>query len=273
MELRSCYAMCHGDLEILPSGLSGPRTEPVVGKSLVIIAVGGASVFAVDKIVKTFGFTNFSFVLFHYDNDSSWSQFEWYKQVLSIRMQGAMKWWFIKRFIVPYVVAPYLYLFFLDEDVDLDDFEPLGYIKILNDYNVSLSQPAMKAHNSWEVTVRQDPAKIGRWTNFVEIGPVTVISSQIWRECIWDVIENDLTSGWGMDLSWHHICSLQGWNRTAIIDFFSFTHRSTLSAHKTTYDPEREQKEYYRRLGIHLPVVKPRTLRHFEPSDKVVQKG
>lgn len=52
--------------------------------SLVTIPVGAVSKQNVNKIIQKFGFENFQFMLFHYD-EADWSDQDWYWDVISIR--------------------------------------------------------------------------------------------------------------------------------------------------------------------------------------------
>jgi hypothetical protein len=82
----------------------------------MVIIAGESGKTYVDEMIKQFGVDKHRFMLFHYD-ESDWSKFPWYNKVISIRFPGQMKWWYVKRFVVPEVVAPYEYIGFWDEDV------------------------------------------------------------------------------------------------------------------------------------------------------------
>ena len=47
-----------------------------------------------NELITTIGLSNFTFILFHWDN-SDWSHFWWYKDVVSIRVVGGTKWWYV----------------------------------------------------------------------------------------------------------------------------------------------------------------------------------
>jgi hypothetical protein len=44
---------------------------------------------------------------------------------------------------------------------------------------------------------------------------VPVFSRRAWR-CAWTLIQNDLTHGWGLDLTWRECAADRGKNRTAV---------------------------------------------------------
>jgi hypothetical protein len=128
----------------------------------------------------------------------------------------------------------------------VDEFDLEGYLDIMRDYNISMSQPGLRAESSklyWPVTRqnkfvvwgvflnkkkedshlliryrkihRTNP--IGRWSEFVECGPVTFFSREMYGQCIYTFLREDLTSGWGLDLHWHKFCEKEyGFTRSAV---------------------------------------------------------
>ena len=74
--------------------------------------------------------------------------------------------------------------------------------------------------------------RIGRWTDFVEVGPMAVATSAAWQ-CILEYIDPSTGSGWGVDFIWCKMiaerCSPQGEASKvcAILDAFSIDHEST----------------------------------------------
>ncbi len=71
--------------------------------------------------------------------------------------------------------------------------------------------------------------KIGRWTDFVEIGPIVVASASAW-ECIWHFLSAFVGLGWGFDHIWcrllaHNCGSNITMQKTcAVIDIFKVNH-------------------------------------------------
>jgi hypothetical protein len=96
---------------------------------------------------------------------------------------------------------------------------------------------------------------VGRWTTFVECGAFTFFSSEQWNACVWDFIQEDLTSGWGLDLFWHDFCKQKtGREVSAVIDRYPQVHRSFETADKSSkegrpiYEPWPEIDTYQRRF-------------------------
>jgi len=198
-------------------------------KSLISLPVGKKSKNNVDKLInQVFGLKKFDFILFHFDN-SEWNEFDWYKKVTSIRVLGQMKWWYIKRFITKELADDYKYIFLIDDDSELisTNFEVEEYINILDKYHVHISQPSQNPFNSYHPVVAKQCNSIGRWTDFVECGPMIVFSSYSWKTCGWECVANEMSSGWGLDSYLHYCCGL---GRSAIIDVQSQNHASTKGA-------------------------------------------
>jgi hypothetical protein len=58
---------------------------------------------------------------------------------------------------------------------------------------------------------------IGRWVDFVECGPATFFSRAMYQKCVYDLLREDLASGWGYDVFWHKFChTVYGFNRSAV---------------------------------------------------------
>ena len=109
---------------------------------------------------------NFTVMLFHYDGIvDDWKMFPWYGRVIHVAAVNQTKWygylcanlvnlwkikypyplfhcfnlwlerlirWFAKRFLHPDIVAAYKYIFLWDEDIGVDNFDPIRYINIPN---------------------------------------------------------------------------------------------------------------------------------------------
>ncbi|GJV03151.1 hypothetical protein Tco_1336720, partial [Tanacetum coccineum] len=81
---------------------------------------------------------NLTLILFHYDGRTSeWSEFEWSKRAIHITAHKQSKWWYAKRFLHPYIMAPYDYIFIWDEDLGLDDFEAEKYIELMKKHGAN----------------------------------------------------------------------------------------------------------------------------------------
>ncbi|KAF8413954.1 hypothetical protein HHK36_001951 [Tetracentron sinense] len=164
---------------------------------------------------------NFAFILFHYDgNVDGWRDLKWSNKAIHIVAHNQTKWWFAKRFLQPDVVAIYDYIFIWDEDLGVENFHPGRYLKIMKSEGLEISQPALDPNSTeihHRITIRKRAKKVHRrfydsrgsvkcsnssegppCTGWVE-GMAPVFSRSAWR-CVWNLIQNDLVHGWGMDM-------------------------------------------------------------------------
>jgi hypothetical protein len=72
---------------------------------------------------------------------------------------------------------------------------------------------------------------IGRWTNFIEIGPVIVGESNVWQ-CLWHYLLPTVGAGYGLDFAWCRIIGelcldeAQRLKTCALLDIFGIHHES-----------------------------------------------
>ncbi|CAH8388930.1 unnamed protein product [Eruca vesicaria subsp. sativa] len=226
-------------LKGLPRGIIEPRSDfelkplwsssslrtkglKMTNRNLLAIPVGIKQKANVDTIVKKFLSANFTVVLFHYDgNMDQWWDLEWSSKAIHIVAQEQTKWlWFAKRFLHPDIVSIYDYIFIWDEDLGVENFTPARYLEIVKSEGLEISQPALDSNSSGihhKITVRSSTAIFHRrvyinrghrrcsdasqdppCTGFVE-GMAPVFSRAAWF-CTWNLIQNDLVHGWGMDM-------------------------------------------------------------------------
>ncbi|XVE84049.1 hypothetical protein DITRI_Ditri16bG0137700 [Diplodiscus trichospermus] len=187
-------------------------------KYLVTFTVGYNQKNNIDAAVKKFS-ENFTIMLFHYDGlTTEWDEFEWSKRAIHVSVPKQTKWWYVKRFLHPDIVAPYDYIFMWDEDLGVEHFDAEEYIKLVRKHGLEISQPGLDANSggfTWEMTRKRDNSEVHKDTEerpgwctdpqlppcaaFVEI-MATVFSRDAWR-CVWHMIQNDLVHGWGLDFS------------------------------------------------------------------------
>ncbi|TYG62962.1 hypothetical protein ES288_D07G273800v1 [Gossypium darwinii] len=204
--------------DIYPRRLWGHPDEDLTikPKYLVAFTVGYNQKDNIDAAVKKFS-NNFTIVLFHYDGvTSEWDEFEWSKRAIHVSAPKQSKWWFVKRFLHPDIVAPYDYIFIWDEDLGVEHFNAEEYIKIVRKHGLEISQPGLDPDSiglTWAMTMKRNDTEIHTRTQertgwctdlhlppcaaFVEI-MATVFSRNAWR-CVWHMIQNDLVHGWGLD--------------------------------------------------------------------------
>ncbi|KAL0407366.1 UNVERIFIED_CONTAM: hypothetical protein Slati_4050500 [Sesamum latifolium] len=164
---------------------------------------------------------NFTIILFHYDgNLDGWWNLEWSREAVHIVAHNQTKWWFAKRFLHPSVVSIYDYIFLWDEDLGVQNFHPGRYLEIVKSEGLEISQPALDPNSTGihhRITIRKrtktfhrrvydargstkcsDDSEGPPCTGFVE-GMAPVFSRSAWH-CAWNLIQNDLVHGWGMDM-------------------------------------------------------------------------
>ncbi|KAK4376929.1 hypothetical protein RND71_003225 [Anisodus tanguticus] len=186
-------------------------------KYLVTFTVGVKQKHNIDAAVKKFS-DDFTILLFHYDGKTTeWDEFEWSKRAVHVSARKQTKWWYAKRFLHPDIVAPYDYIFILDEDLGLEHFDAKEYIKLVEKHGLEISQPGLdpRRGTTWQMTKRRGDREVHTTTEekpgwckdlhlppcaaFVEI-MAPVFSRDAWR-CVWYMIQNDLVHGWGLDFA------------------------------------------------------------------------
>jgi hypothetical protein len=226
-----------------------PADDPgASATNLLAITVGVRQMRLVDSVVRAFDLDDFVVVLFHYDGEvDAWRELPWSDRAIHVSAWKQTKWWFAKRFLHPDVVAAYDRVFLWDEDIDVetDGFDPREYVRIARVNGLEISQPALVAgKGAWPVTRRvtvrgadgdvvPEMHRLGKdWRGqpcldadgnprlkppcaaYVEI-MVPVFTRRAWR-CVWSMIQNDLTHGWGLDLTWHRCAEDASRNQSAV---------------------------------------------------------
>ncbi|RHN62489.1 hypothetical protein MtrunA17_Chr4g0047961 [Medicago truncatula] len=210
------------DFELRPLWLrSRSKVSVYTKRNLLAVAVGIKQKYNVDAMVQKFLTGNFTIILFHYDaNVDGWQDLDWSSKVIHIAAKKQTKWWFAKRFLHPDIVYIYDYIFLWDEDLEVENFSPSRYVKIVREEGLEISQPALHPNSTeihHRITVRARTKKVHRrvyerrgktkcsdesdgppCTGFVE-GMAPVFSRSAWF-CTWHLIQNDLVHGWGMDM-------------------------------------------------------------------------
>lgn len=205
-----------------------------VNKSLVVTFWRNSSRdrWLAKNILKKFPGKYFVRIIIVHDN-SNWASYPDKELFIWIYVNSQKRFWYVKRFLTPSILKAYKYMWILDDDVELL-FEPLHYECVITQLNISLSSPGrlngIASHASTLVN-KDFVDKIGRWTDFVEIGPIVVSSTSAW-ECIWHFLSPFGGLGWGLDLIWcrllaHNCGSNTTMQKTcAVLDIFQVNHLS-----------------------------------------------
>lgn len=173
----------------------------------------------VDKIVSKFT-KEWMVMLFHEEGKmDDWLEFTWAARAAHVVAARQTKWWFAKRFLHPDVVAPFDFVFVWDQNLDVDNFDPTRFIKLMREHELEIAQPAVEPEAgeqvTWQMTKRLAGSDFHKYTEekpgwckdprkppcagFVEI-QAPVFSRTAWR-CVWNMIQNDLVHGWGLDFN------------------------------------------------------------------------
>jgi len=165
---------------------------------------------------------------------STWTSHPAFKKAIWISADIQHKFWFIKRFIPVHVLKAYRYVWIIDDDAH-PMFNPRHYECVADTYNISLSSPiyAGPIQGIHRITrLKPDMAdQVGRWTDFVEIGPLVVVQSSAWQ-CLWELVSPAVGLGFGLDNIWCRYLSLHCMQHTsfgnvcALLDIFGSYHDS-----------------------------------------------
>jgi len=218
------------DFEDLPQ-LTGPRQAAVNNnKSLVIACIGKSERESWNNTITRLGHDDYVYMLFLYDK-TSWEEYPWYSNlnVVSIRILHKMKFWYFKRFVTPSVVECYTHVIMFDADITFaESFNMQNILKIMEKYNLGIVQPAhsLSSHANYGVLRVTEGDHIGRYVRFIEIGPIVVFTRKGYQ-CIYNLFQDDLTSGWGLDFIWVEFmrvyCGFSA-NYSAVIDMYQMEH-------------------------------------------------
>ncbi len=194
-----------------------PRKEKL--KFLYASPVGKNGKAYLTKIIQKFGHEDFDYLIFVYDKTEF--EEEIFKKCAFIYEEG-LKWKFAKKYLTPEYCKKYEYLFFWDDDIDIDNFSYGNFIEIMRRNNLEMAQPAL-SHDSYyshNIVIKDKRYKIGRITDFVEI-MVQVFREDAWVK-FWNMIEKGYNFwGWGYDYLVKSFC---GYKNIGIIDCETVRH-------------------------------------------------
>ncbi|KAJ3362028.1 hypothetical protein GGF31_001830 [Allomyces arbusculus] len=209
-----------------PTNIEPLGTERKLG--LVVVPAGQSSKRRVNKLIHQFGLDNFAFLLCLWDN-STWTEFDWYPKVTTVRARGQAKFWFVKRFVPPEVALAYDYIWMLDDDMSIDlGWDPVDATEAMKKYNVHFAQSALtmgEHFDQGQIEKRVPLFAVGHWSNFIEM--MAPIVSRGAYACAWTLIPWDTSSSWGVDNMLYPVCSSMGYCRFSILDAFPMKHLDT----------------------------------------------
>lgn len=196
----------------------GELRSPVLGaastgsKCLFVSPVGAGAEGNIRKIVARFGHEQFDFLLLVYDDspyaDACFSRC----RIIHDRQPLFPQ---LKTHLTPELCRGYEYVFVWMDDLDVLEFDPQRFLRILREHRIELAQPSLSPDSaiSHEIVVHRD-GRIGRYTDFVE-QMALVFEGKKWERC-WELIRMDENPwGWGYDELLYACCRCR---RMAIID-------------------------------------------------------
>ena len=158
--------------------------------------------------------------------------------------------------------AAFDWLLIMDDDVDL----PPGFldtmITVCERYDLAVAQPAQTRYSNanWSVA-RRHFASVARLTEFVEIGPVTLIRADAAR--LLSPFPPDLRYGWGLDFHWAAVAREHSL-RMGVVDIAAVRHVSRKVASTYSWDAAQEEGREFLSTVDHLPnTVAHQTLQTF----------
>jgi len=121
----------------------------------------------------------------------------------------------------PERIAGYENVFIVDDDIVMDTVGLNRMFDLFDTHELWLAQPSYTAdsHVRWPIT-QQDPSKVLRFTNFVEIGVM------LFRRAVLDKVIDAMErsrSGWGLDMVLSQLLGDPA-DRIAILDLVNCTH-------------------------------------------------
>lgn len=216
-----------------------PEASVHKGKFLYVSAVGAAGKELLAKLIENFGHDDFDYLIFVYDqtdfNDEVFSKCHFI-------YEKGMKWQLARKYLTAEYCKNYPYIFIWDDDIDSSDFSYKNFVRIMENNNLELAQPALSSHSfySHELTLRNNMTKVGRYTDFVEV-MVMVFRQDAWPRFFKMVSSTDQSRGWGFDLLAKSVCK---YTNMGIVDAENVTHTRPVQSQHTT-GPE-EMKRLHR---------------------------
>lgn len=138
----------------------------------------------------------YDYVIMVHDN-SSWTSHDAFKKAIWISVDSQLRFWYVKRFIPIHVLRAYRYMWIIDDDAH-PIFSARHYECVADHYNIFLSSPvyagSVEGFHAITRLVPEATRRIGRWTDFVEIGPLVVGQTNAWR-CLWNLLSASVGLG------------------------------------------------------------------------------
>lgn len=143
------------------------------------------------------------------------------------------------------------WLLIIDDDVVVRRGFLDQAIELCERLDFALAQPAQTrfSNANWPLT-KQRLLTVARETDFVEIGPVTLVRADARRQLL--PFPSDLRYGWGLDFHWAHIMKEAGL-RLGVLDALAVVHASRKVASTYSWDAAQDEGREYLAGVPHLP--------------------
>jgi len=176
-------------------------------KMLYVSPVGTSARTLLPAVLETFLNAGADCCLLQYDG----AELPIPEGVRVIRDNG-YKWQLALKYLKPDMVAAYDFIFFWDDDLGVDDFDPGRFVRIMRTNRLDMAQPALRSPHGFSHSITKhrscpppwrDPdgvtvhPVVGRLTNFVEI-MAPVFTRVAWLE-FYSYLNPENQSGWGYD--------------------------------------------------------------------------
>lgn len=238
----------------LAPGRIAPRSTGASPRILYVSPVGGGATELLPDVLHVFRKAGADILLLQYDN----ADMDLPPDVRVIRDRG-FKWQLAVRHLHPDSLTDYDYIFFWDDDLGTDGFDPDRFISIMRTNRLEMAQPSIQSpHGLSHAITRHRPCPqpfrcpeegkirpvVGRLTNFVEI-MAPVYTRESWRE-FYGYLDPDNRSGWGYDYI--------PLGRKGIVDALPVVH--TRAVQSINHESEMDIKRFMDDQGIfrHQPV-------------------
>lgn len=222
--------------------MPAPAIGPMPRKSLFASPVGQEAKDRVRRTIERFGHDDFDFLLLVYD-DSRYDE-DCFARCTVVHDRAPL-FWQLKRQVPPQLGRRYEYVFLWVDDLDVLEFNPQNFLRILRRHRLEVAQPALTLDSviSHPITARHE-AQVGRYTDFVE-EMAFVFRGDLW-ERFWKLIAPDRNPwGWGYDELAYSVC---GFRRMAIVDAEVIRHLRQGTYHVAVRADQREVHRRYERF-------------------------
>ena len=182
-----------------------------------------------EKIIRKFGYQDFDFIIFVYDDTLFEDDLFRHCQIIYDKKALFHQ---AKEYLTPEICTPYEYLFFWMDDIDILDFDPKTFIDFIKSYQFEVAQPSLTQDSIISHPITKNiPGLQGRYTDFVEI-MVPVFTTKAWEK-MWGLIDSQSNPwGWGYDLLAYSYCHFV---RMGIVDSQMVKHTRKGEYHKEAW--------------------------------------